>query len=213
MTIFFVTNSDNQTAANLAVAEKIAANTDIKLFGCDALRDRLHNELSGDKRAIFSMSHGSRLAIIDSNGVEAVGVHDGCALSGYKVYAWACMTAQFLGGALAQKDIHWWGYDAAITAPDDREKYLDIFSEVISTAKNNFENGIDDSSIQRILDLIKDACDTAQKKLDSVGAMDDEDAMSLYSCCYQIWARLCIWLPGAQQPIKHRYAPQAYIDM
>ncbi|MBX4672185.1 hypothetical protein ACVZCY_21995 [Klebsiella grimontii] len=213
MTIFFVTNSDSQTAANLAVAKKIAANTDIKLFGCDALRDRLHNELSGEKRAIFSMSHGSRLAIIDSDGVDAVVEHDRYVLSGYKVYAWACMTAQFLGGALAQEDIYWWGYDAAITAPDDRDKYLDIFSEVISTAKNNFENGVDHSSIQRILDLIKDACHTAEIKLESVGATDDEDAMSLYSCCHQIWARLCIWLPGAQQPIKHRDAPPAYIDM
>lgn len=213
MTIFFVTNSDSQTAANLAVAKKIAANTDIKLFGCDALRDRLHNELSGEKRTIFSMSHGSRVAIIDSDGVEAVSEHDGYALSGYKVYAWACMTAQFLGGAMAKEDIHWWGYDAAITAPDDREKYLDIFSEVISIAKNNFENGVDHSSIQRILDLIKDACHTAEKKLESVGANDDDDAMSLYSCCHQIWARLCIWLPGAEKPIKHRDAPPAYIDM
>ncbi|EPQ5994988.1 TPA: hypothetical protein QHK14_003377 [Klebsiella pneumoniae] len=213
MTIFFVTNSDSQTAANLAVAKKIAANTDIKLFGCDALRDKLHNELSGKKRAIFSMSHGSRLAIIDSDGNEAIVEHDGDALSGYKVYAWACMTAQSLGGTLAQENIHWWGYDAAITAPDDREKYLDIFSEVISTAKNNFEDGVDHSSIQRILDLIKDACDTAQEQLDSIGAIDDENAMSLYSCCHQIWARLCIWLPGAQQPIKHRNAPSAYIDM
>ncbi|WP_054633303.1 hypothetical protein [Pantoea stewartii] len=213
MTIFFVTNCDKQTSANLAVAKRISANTDIKLFGCDALRFKLHNELSGEKRAIFSMSHGSRSAIIDSDGVEAVMEYDGHVLSGYKVYAWACMTAQFLGGALAQEDIHWWGYDAAITAPDDRVKYLDIFSKVISTAKNNFENGVDHSSTQKILELIKDACDTAEEELDGVGADDDENAMSLYSCCYQIWSRLCVWLPGAQQPIKHRDAPPAYIDM
>jgi hypothetical protein len=213
MTIFFVTHSDSQTAANLAVAKKIAAHTDIKLFGCDALRDRLHGQLLGERRSIFSMSHGSRFAIIDSNGVEAVVEDDGRALIGFKVYAWACLTARFLGGVLAQKDIHWWGYDASITAPDDRQEYLDIFAEVMSIAKNNFEYGIDHSSVQIVLGLIKDACHAAEKKLDSVGAGEDEDAMSLYSCCYQIWSRLCIWLPGAQQPIKHGEAPPAFIDM
>lgn len=213
MTIFFVTNSDSQTAANLAIAKKIAGDTDIKLFGCDAMRDRLHKELMGEKRVIFSMSHGSHLAIIDNDGVEAVVERDGDALSGYKVYAWACMTARFLGGALAQKGIHWWGYDAAITAPDDRKEYLDIFAEVISIAKENFESGVDHYSVEMVLDLIKDACHTAEKKLDNIDAIDDNDAMSLYSCCNQIWARLCIWLPQAQQPIKHRDSPPAYIDM
>ncbi|MEE5067561.1 hypothetical protein V2J97_26340 [Pseudomonas alliivorans] len=213
MTIFFVTHSDRQTEANLAVAKKIVAHTDIELFGCDALRDRLHDQLLGEKRAIFSMSHGSRLAIIDSDGVEAVVENDWRALTGFKVYAWACSTARLLGGVMAQKDIHWWGYDATITAPDDRQEYLDIFAEVMSIAKNNFEHGIDHSSVQIVLDLIKDACHVAEKKLDSLCVAEDEDPMALYCCCYQIWSRLCIWLPGAQQPIKHRDAPPAYIDM
>lgn len=213
MSIFFVTNSDTQTAANLAIAKKIAANTDVKLFGRDASRDRLYDQILGDKRTIFSMSHGSRLAIIDNDGVEAVVENDGRALSGFKVYAWACLTARFLGGALAQQDIHWWGYDASITAPDDRQEYIDIFAEVMSTAKNNFEHGFDESSVQKILDVIKDACHKAENQLDSIGATEDEDAISLYSCCYQMWSRLCIWLPGAQNPIKHREAPPAYIDM
>ncbi|WP_095159881.1 hypothetical protein [Pseudomonas sp. Irchel 3E13] len=213
MTIFFVTNSDSQTADNLAVAKKIAAHTDIKLFDGDALRDRLHDQLLGEKRAIFSMSHGSSVAIIDTDGIGAVVENDGGALAGFKVYAWACQTANFLGGVMAQKNIHWWGYDASITAPDGRKEYLDIFAEVMSVAKNNFEDGIDHSSVEKILDLIKEACHAAEKKLDSFESIEIEDVISLYCCCQQIWSRLCVWLPGEKQPIKHKDAPPIYINM
>ncbi|MFG0393013.1 hypothetical protein ACF8LH_04195 [Pseudomonas sp. zbq_4] len=213
MTIFFVANSDSQTAANLAVAYRIAAPTDIRLFDKDALRGNLYLHLSGEKRAIFSMSHGSPFAIFDSQGVEAVAESDGIALSGFKVYAWACLTAKSLGGILAKKNIYWWGYDTSVTAPDDRQRYIGIFSEVLSVAKDNFEHGVDRASVETVLDLIRDACHEAELKLDYIGAGDDENAMELYSCCYQIWSRLCMWLPGGSEPIKHAEAPPAYIEM
>ncbi|WP_063031780.1 hypothetical protein [Pseudomonas yamanorum] len=215
MTIFFVTNSDRQTEANLAVARRIAVSTDVILFDRDALRLKLHEQLllQGEMRAIFSMSHGSESAIIDTVGDTAIFDADGIALNGFKVFAWACLTAKKLGGSLAQQNIYWWGYDASVTAPDDRDAYIDIYAEILRVAKLNFERGTDDISVRDILDIIKNACCVAEEKLDMAGAGEDDDAMSLYSCCRQIWTCLCIWLPQQPHPIKHYEAPAAFIEL
>ncbi|NCE87666.1 hypothetical protein [Pseudomonas sp. Q1] len=212
MTIFFVTNSDRQTKANLAVASKIVIETDIRLFDRDALRIKLHEQLNGKKRTIFSMSHGSESAIIDSVGDKAIFEADGHALNGFKVFAWACLSAKGLGESLAKQNVYWWGYDAAITAPDDRERYINIYAEILFSVKSNFERGIDDASVTNILNTIRDVCLAAEEKLDMAGAGEDDEAMSLYSCCRQIWTCLCIWLPQNQQPIKHNDAPAAFIE-
>lgn len=213
MTILFVTAQDYQTQANLTIAQKIAANTDQPLFGASANRAMLLNLVLNPQhdRTVFSMSHGSRTAVIGHDDSPALHEGDGNALYGFSVFAWACHTGATLGHSLAQAGVTWWGYDCAVTAPDSRIQFQDIFANVFGVVKCKFVSGVDVNSVNNALMDIQLACDTALKELDSCQAFNDVDAFSLYSCCNQLWRSLSVWLAGSKDPCRHPDAPPAFI--
>lgn len=213
MTIFFVVANDPQTRANLAVAQKISSNTDVALFGESAIREKLHAALDVHDRTIFSMSHGRTTSIVDNDGHPALEEGDGNLLAGFRVFAWACHTGANLGKKLSEADVIWWGYECPVTAPDDRDQFIDLFADILGTAKNSFISGLDTQSIHDTIEKIKQACDKALIMLDELEAYNDLEAFSLYSCCNQLWQRLLVWIPKYSDPLKHPNAPPAYIDL
>ncbi|TCA97406.1 hypothetical protein E0H65_14135 [Rhizobium leguminosarum bv. viciae] len=213
MTIFFVSSTDQATQANHEIASQMLAQTDVAIFAADATRARLHSELQTVPRnnLVFAMSHGSPNALWDAHGEEALSTGDAINLPGYKIFCWACHTAKELGQSFAAHGSTWWGYDCAITAPDARPPYSGVFRDILLTLKQSFPTGVDAASVAAVLAAVKTACVNAETQLEELGASDDDDAMSIYSCCNQIWQHLCVWLAGQGQPIVHPDAPSSSI--
>ena len=214
MTVIFVTAHDVATQSNLIVAQNMSATADLSLFAQDATRAQLYGSLNPQTdRTIFVMTHGGKNAVFDNNCMPAIDAADGDALSGYKIFAWACHTGASLGFSMAQQGVTWWGYDCAVTAPDGRASFAGIFAQIFATAKSQFPKGIDPSSIAAVLEEIRLACEVALLQFDQLGAQDDDESFSLYSCCNQLWQRLSVWLSGQNKPNRHVLAPPAYIDI
>lgn len=215
MTIFFVSAHDEPTHANLQVAQLITCHSDVKVFEANATRDGLLQAFADnpDNKSVFSMSHGSKFATIGSDGGPALDEDDAAVLSQYNVFAWACLTGVTLGHRLAQTGTTWWGYDNAVTAPDDRPEFLHILSNVVANAKTNFASGIDASSIALVLDGIRTCCVDAIEELNTANAPNVENFFPLYSFCNQFWQRLSVWIPGVPEPLRHPNAPVAYYDI
>ncbi len=213
MTIFFVSSTDPATQANHSIALEMLAQSDLALFAADATRARLHSEFQSvsPDNLIFAMSHGSPDALWDANGEQALSVADAMNLQGYKIFCWACHTAKELGQSFAAHGSTWWGYDCAITAPDTRQPYSTIFRDLLLYLKQGFPTGVDSASVGAVFAAIKNACVDAETQLEILGASDDVDAMSIYSCCNQIWQHLCVWLAGQGQPMIHPDAPSSSI--
>lgn len=213
MTIFFVSSSDAATQANHNIALQMLEENDLTLFAANATRARLHFECQSNppQKHIFAMGHGSPAAVLDSNGEAALSEADAMNLTNYKIFCWACFTAKTLGGTFAAHGSTWWGYDCAITAPDDRPLFSVVFRDLLMLLKQNFPSGIDQISVGNVFDAIKAACFGAEARLEELGASDDSDAMSLYSCCNQMWQHLCVWLAGQEEPIVHPDAPRSSI--
>lgn len=213
MTIFFVSSTDPATQANHAIALQMREQSDLILFAADATRARLHSEFQNNtlNNLIFAMSHGSPHAVLDSNGEPALSASDAVNLHGYKIFCWACHTAKGLGETFAAHGSTWWGYDCAITAPDERAPYSTVFRDLLLGLKQAFPTGVDPVSVADVFTAIKDACIDAETRLEELGASDDNDAMSIYSCSNQIWQHLSVWLAGQGQPITHHEAPNSSI--
>lgn len=216
MILFFVSAHDGPTKSNLVVANKIASAEDVKLFAQNATRANLHASLVGptQHQAVFAMAHGSKPAVYDNQGEAAIHSGDASSFLGSTVFAWACYTGVQLGNSMAQGGVTWWGYDSAITAPDDRPEYLEIYCALFRQVKDTFATGTDKASVDAVLEGIRIACIRAVKELDALGAPDDPDAMSLYSCCNQTWERLSVWLgTNSNAPLRHSLAPSPYFEI
>lgn len=205
MKIFFVSSGDSATDANLNIAHKITLAEDITIFADAAIRTNLHQliEAHDGEKILFSMTHGSNDSISDTVGNDALNRSDVAICDGYQIFAWACHTGRALGSHYAQNGATWWGYDCAITAPDDRNEFIDIFSNLIRDIKSTFANGIDQQSVLLALENIKAACHTAEAELYTIGAQNDQYAMSLFCCCRQTWQHLRVWLSGSANSISH----------
>ncbi|MGE5471201.1 MAG: hypothetical protein ACM3X0_10435 [Bacteroidota bacterium] len=214
MTILFVTSHDEATQANHSMALRIEDNSDLRLYKHDAIRASLLNALQNqDDTTVFIMSHGRPVSVVDNMNSRAIDELDGPILSNYKIFAWACWTGATLGYKLAQSGTVWWGYDCPVTAPDERDPYASIMSNFFKTAKTLFVSANDYASVMQVLERIKNVCINAQYELDSIGADQDVDAFSIYSCCNQFWERLSVWLADHAVPCRHPLAPPAYIDI
>lgn len=215
MTVFFVASHDEATHANLAVAQQIDATTDRILFGADATRAGLHEALTlePNDRTAFLMGHGSKDALYDSHEAVAVQATDSPIFQNCRVFAWACFTGARLGHTMAQNAVTWWGYDCAVTAPDGRPQFAEVFAEIFEVVKRQFSDAMDAQSVHMVIEQIRVACESAAEKLDELQANYDAEAFALYSCCRQIWQRLSVWLTGYQAPLRHDFAPPAYIDI
>ncbi|AEF90623.1 hypothetical protein DelCs14_3631 [Delftia sp. Cs1-4] len=215
MTIVFVTAHDPQTEANLSIARLITAPDDLNIFGEDATRANLIQILStaAGSRPLFCMSHGSRDAVLDDVHVGALQAKDARLLESRKVFAWACHTGARLGHSVGQSGGIWWGYDCAITAPDNRVKYAKIFATIFSEIKESFAACENEESAYALIQRIRELCEAALEALDKMGAKYDEDSFSLYSCCNQIWSRLSVWLAHQTNPCRHPMAPSPFIEL
>lgn len=213
MTIFFVSSTDPATQANHAIALEMLVQSDVALFEAEATRARLHSEfqIAPPDNLIFAMSHGSPEALWDANGEAALSAADAANLQGYKIFCWACHTARELGQSFAAHGSTWWGYDCAITAPDARPPYAIVFRDLLLNLKQSFPTGIDSASVVAVLTAIRNACVDAETRLEELGASDDDDAMSIYSCCNQMWQHLRVWVAGHGQPMIHPDAPRSSI--
>lgn len=213
MTIFFVPSRDSQTASNHAVALHMVAQGDVPIFADHATRARLHSELQANPsdKHIFAMSHGSPTAVEDTNEEEALTTADAVLLQGYRVFSWACLTANELGKVFAANNSVWWGYDCSITAPDERDPYLIVFRDALLSLKNFFATGVDPASASAVLERARAEALRAEQRLHALGASDDVEAMALFSCCNQMWQHLRVWLPGHAQMIAHPEAPSSSI--
>lgn len=215
MTIVFVTAHDPQTAANLAIAQLIGSPSDLNILGANATRANLLQMLGAavGPQSLFCMSHGSRDALLDDVRMGALQATDAELLETCKVFAWACNTGARLGHVVSQAGGIWWGYDCPITAPDDRPKFIQIFVGIFSAIKGSFAACEDEASVDALLLHIKSLCDAALAALDKMGAQNDLDAFSLYSCCNQIWSRLSVWLAHRPDPCRHPKAPLPFIEL
>jgi len=216
MSILFAINHDEPTKANFLMAQRIANQQDTTLFGPQATRNALLSAIkSSNSKELFLMSHGSKDGPLDENKKEFITRSDAGALAGAKVFAWACRTGIRIGHEMAAQGIIWWGYDAAVTAPDERERYAGVIANVFMLAKNNFHQCSTRRSVEVLLSKIREECESALKELDRLIEEDDDETeiLSILSTCAQFWQRLSVWIGNDQKPLRHPLAPPAYIDI
>lgn len=216
MSIFFVTDHDAATKCNHAVAMKMTAVSEVRLFSDQATAETLRLELAnhGNDKTAFLMSHGRPTHIVGNDNEVALEQSDLAQLAQWNIFAWACWTSCRLGYHLAQQDVIWWGYDCAITAPDPRPKYIDVYVDLFNFVKDGFFKASTSEDILEFIHRIKDEVDLAVQKLDVLTQNDPpETILSLYSCCEQLWKALRVWLDKAEQPVRHPFAPEPYLEL
>ena len=212
--LFFVPAHDEATNANFSLVGALNAPGDVLLHGESATRDALQGAIAtAEVKALFAMAHGKKNALLDNNRHDAIQRGDAASLSGFQVFAWACHTGAGLGHHVAQAGATWWGYDCAVTAPDDRAVYSSIQRRALEVAKTEFRSGIDAISIHTVLGNIRVACLDAIDALDGLHAFEDEDCFALYSFCNQVWQRLSVWVGADAVPHRHPGGPAPYIEI
>ncbi|EPL09852.1 hypothetical protein [Pseudomonas sp. CF150] len=211
--IFFVTAYDEATRANHAIARRMIIDSDINLLEFDAVRFNLKANLCSSEGAIFSMAHGRTIAVIDNNGEYALHEADASLLVGFKVFAWGCHTSTTLGYKMSRSDVVWWGYDCAVTAPDDRIQYIDVFVRVFDSIKKLFVKGVNKLSVLDILEQIRILCVAAEEEFNILIEDDSCESFAVFSCCNNIWRQLLVWLPALSAPLRHPLAPAPYIEL
>jgi len=212
--LLFVTAYDPATTANLKMAFRFPKHQDHRLLGKKASRDNLLNAIATiNPQAIFMMSHGQLHVIRDNSDGAALSVSDTQIMNGRTVFAWACWTGSQLGYVLSNAGANWWGYDCAVTAPDERPKYARIQANFFKLGKRLFDTAKRPQDVPAILESLKQECSKVLASLDQAGAANDLEAFSIYSTCNQFWERLLVWHSHTNVPIRHPVAPPPYISI
>ncbi len=203
--IVFVPAYDISTKANLFIAKHITTSTCITLFEIKATRKELIAALSqANSFPLFAMSHGVRDALKDNKGEVALSSNDVNLLNKRTVYAFACHTAAQLGKSAADAGSIWWGYSDTISCAVDSPDLSEIFTEIFTFMRDNFQNATSPEEIQAILETLKQICDEAAELVDNIDFETEfSDIAEIQMTLLHIWDRLRIWIPGAEDPESH----------
>jgi hypothetical protein len=221
--ILFVPAHDSQTYSNLAIAQKITGLNDICLFENDAIKSELLQILTADfaentdRNSLFVMSHGEGGSFDDNQRsllfVEKTEIR---LLNDRKCFVYACLTANESGRFIAQNlsnNSVYWAYTGSITAPPIVEiGYVDEavlaeFIPIFTFIKNSFNNCHTEKAIHEFLQHLKNLCEQAADNLDIIGDFDQE----IYACLNHIWGRLCVFIGGNKEDIRHIEAETGYL--
>ncbi|SDY53505.1 hypothetical protein [Acinetobacter kyonggiensis] len=216
MKILFVTSYDEQTSANLLIANNILDGDEVFICEKQANRESFYSRFPHLNNAyLMIMSHGDSCLVLDNNKEVIISLDDFDKFSNTKFFLWACNTSRILGEKISQNSNIWWGYNCPITAPINDEKYKDFYIRIFRIIKSRYVDGIDESTVHQILNEIKSICDEINQQLDNMiesGLVEIQDSMSIYSCFRNIWANLVVWL-SPQNSIKHSEAPEGLLDI
>lgn len=209
MKIFFVTAYDEQTHANLRIANGIVEQTDTFLSEEHATREELHRCMMENKyREIMIMSHGDDGVVEDNNKGYAISEDDCEIFKEVKIYIWACNTGRRLGSLMSNYNSICWGYNNPVTAPSSNNEHDVFFIPLFKEIKNIFSHGNDENSILDIINKIKDKCDQTLEMIDDYDELNEmDDIISLYSCCNNVWSNLIVWHESKkiQHPLAFKY--------
>lgn len=206
--IFFVPRYDAATEANLAVAERLLSGGGPALLAENATRRNLLDALEARETPLFAMAHGRRDQLLAQGGGMALGLEDTHLLSGRRIFAYACHTAQELGGAVAATGGIWWGYTGSIGGPDVSPEVLPLFTGIFSYLREAFPSAQSAREKSEVLSRVADLCHEAEERVTELWIGNpDLDIGSALFCLLHIWQRLRVWEPGAPAPLKHPEAP------
>lgn len=203
--IVFVPAYDVSTKANLFIAKYITTSTCITLFESKATREELIAALSqANSLALFAMSHGVRDALKDHKGKVALSSKDVNLLNKRTVYAFACHTAAQLGKSAADAGSIWWGYSDTISCAVDSPAASEIFTQIFTFIRDNFQIATSSEEIQKMLETLKQMCDEAAAQIDNIDFETEfSDIAEIQMTLLHIWDRLRIWIPDAEDPERH----------
>ena len=221
--ILFVPAHDAQTYSNLAIAKTITAEADICLFENAAIKADLLQILASDfanstaRQPLLAMSHGENGSFDDNEKtllfIETTEIR---LLNDRKCFVYACLTANEVGNFVLEnlsKTSVYCAYTGKIVPPPIMEnvrindEILSVFVPIFSFIKNNFAECCNEPKAQFFLNELKAVCEISADDLDKIGGFDNE----IYTCLYQIWSRLCIFIGGQATDIRHTEAETGYI--
>jgi len=216
MKILFVTSYDEQTNANLLIANNILDGSEVFICEEQANRESFYARFPYLKNAyLMIMSHGDSNLVRDNNKELIISLEDFDKFSDTKFFLWACNTSRELGATISKNNNVWWGYNCPVTAPINDENYKDFYIRIFRLIKSRYVDGIDESTVHQILNEIKSICDEINQQLDNMienGLMEIQESMSIYSCFRNIWANLVVWL-NPHNSIKHSEAPEGLLEI
>lgn len=206
--IVFVPAYDEQTKANLQIAEEFQLESGIALLGEEANRKELLENIKQNDN-IFIMSHGAQEAVYCDKDMKALSSEDAKVLNNKKFFVFACHTATNLGKIMIENGNEWWGYTGQISAPDTDAEVKEIIVPIFQFILENYytTNDLGASTFNDILKRIKELCDDAALQLDK---LDDFGYMDTRLCIEHLWNRLRIW-SNPEEPLKHPDAPPPYL--
>lgn len=201
--IVFSPGFDPATNANLAVVRKLESTGHRLLLGHDATRTNLLAAIGGGGH-LYAMSHGDRDSLLAHNREVALNGADRALLNGRATFAFACYTGVQLGQFVSESGGTWWGYVTAITAPDARPQFIDLFAEIFAYLQSEFSVATSAVRRQVVLHGLRSRCDRAKAVIENAACDDPSlDVLEPISCLLQIWDRLRIWVPPGTEPEHH----------
>ena len=218
--IFFVPGYDAPTHANLTIARELFGSALMGSWACmpllkdQATRQALFVALDRTGWPLFAMSHGSSDQLFAQDGDIALAEGDVAKLGCRPVYAFACYTASRLGQEAAQLGTTWWGYTGIIQSPVAEAPFSALFTEIFGYLAAVFAPA--QTTVERlcVLEELAQMCQAAQEEVDRhASEQPDLDVQEAHLCLLQLWDRLRVWTPGAQQPEKHPAAQHPLLLM
>ena len=216
MKILFVTGYDEQTKSNLKIANFIKDTDEHFISEEFAVRESFYSKfpLLSDTHLMI-MSHGNDDYIRDNNRDKIISCEDVDRFNNNKIYSWACNTGKLLGEEISSNNNIWWGYNCAITAPIDDEKYHHLYVRAFMEIKSKYVVGVSNTTILQILDEIKNMCEDIMREVDAISEAEQDnitDILQVYSCFYNMWANLVVWL-NRSTSIMHPNAPPPLLEI
>ncbi|NER66752.1 hypothetical protein G3436_26535 [Pseudomonas sp. MAFF212427] len=202
----FVPAYDIATYENARLARHLFPYSSNLIVGEDATQQALFDIFKLiHTKSVLLMGHGGVNRVYGQNDELAIGLDDVMlnkeGLLRLNVFAWACKTSNGIGTAFQQSaNLHslsgsWWGYNAAITAPNPKE--LSAFREIFTLIINRFPSAYNESTVSNFGSELKELCESHRLRLISSMAQgrtyrDSHEAAVAFR---EIWSCLVVRFP------------------
>jgi hypothetical protein len=207
--IVFAPEYDDQTRACAVVAQHVAGHTKGHLLhGDNARRGPLLAALqNGGSGSCMLFAHGDHAGIYGLENERALATTDLAHLPKLPLFAYACHSADFFQAAADRERISW-GYDKAMVPPPYFAVRRTDVESVFRSIAHQFAKCTSLDDVHQVIEDIRDVCNRCLDRYIRNGTTSVA-AMVFFS---QIWSRLRVWTPWANQPIKHPDSWKSDVD-
>jgi|TARA_R110002124_G_scaffold287327_1_gene472908 hypothetical protein len=197
--IVFIPTQDEATQDNMAVAGHIALPAN-RLHGPNAIRaNAIHALTAAPIAPFFAISHGNPDSLLGHDEEPAVTTGDRELFGERNSFAFACHTAKGIGPSVAEQGGIWFGFAGPINCLPADPDTIHHFISIVDFIEDRFPGCTTTADASAFINDLKQLTDQAFAIIDESG----EQSFEVLHALRDIAMRLRIWLPFADNPVKH----------